>query len=110
MERELIIQYIRHPRTNARIGVLVAKSEDLGEGKTRINFGWSMCYKKDEFDRERGLKIALGRAAKGTCIAGSHSHVQRDFPKFFRRSLKYFKAEIPEEQIEGLITEFLTLD
>lgn len=56
-----IVQYIRNGR-NERIGAVVAIDAE--------RVGWSVCNKKDVFNKNRALKIAIGRAEVGT------SHVQ----------------------------------
>jgi len=51
----MLIRYIRD-RKNRKVGVVVALDAD--------RVGWSMCHTTagDKFDREKGLKIAIGRA------------------------------------------------
>ena len=63
----MLTRYVRD-KDNQKIGVVVA----LGRGK----IGWSSCYQgnaadpwapmKDKFDKVLGLKIAKGRAEKGS--------------------------------------------
>jgi hypothetical protein len=115
MERsDTIMQYIRHPRTNAKVGVLVAKALESNSEVLKIGFGWSMCYggkrklvfrgdsaKRvvvggDLFNRERGMEIALGRAERGADFENAHSMVQKALPKFVERALRYFQVN-PEE-------------
>ena len=71
-----LVQYVRNGK-NHRIGVVVAV------GKNQI--GWSLCNKTDDFDKQRGLSIAIGRAHKlnfghsngGVCIGNNgHRHPQ----------------------------------
>ncbi len=50
----MLISYLRNPKTNQRSGVVVAV--DKGQ------IGFSICCKKDRFDRRFGIKIAEGRA------------------------------------------------
>jgi hypothetical protein len=56
-----IVQYIRDGR-GQRIGAVVAVSNET-EG---FHVGWSVCNKKDRFDKHRALQIATGRAEVGT--------------------------------------------
>jgi len=56
-----IVQYIRDGR-NRRIGAVVAIDAE--------RVGWSVCNKKDVFDKNRAVQIATGRAEVGT------AHVQ----------------------------------
>ena len=63
----MLIRYVRNDN-HQKIGVVVA----IGNGK----IGWSSCYQGDDwdeqapeadkFDRVLGLRIALGRAIKGS--------------------------------------------
>ena len=53
----MLVQYVRNYQ-NQKIGVVVATSRDT--------IGWSQCSYKDEFNKKRGLDIALGRLLKGT--------------------------------------------
>ena len=63
----MLVRYVKN-EDNQKIGVVVA----LGRGK----IGWSSCYqgnegdvwapKADVFNKELGLKIAIGRAQKGS--------------------------------------------
>ncbi len=55
MENKLFIRYLREE--GVPFGVVVA----IGPGE----LGWSMCSKKDQWNRKRGLIIAEGRATKG---------------------------------------------
>jgi 1,4-dihydroxy-2-naphthoyl-CoA synthase len=64
---DMLIRYVRNEQRE-KIGVVVA----LGKGK----IGWSICYQgdpwdedappADKFDKELGLKIAIGRAERGS--------------------------------------------
>ena len=63
----MLTRYVRD-ENNQKIGVVVA----MGRGK----IGWSACYQGDEedwdappadkFDKALGLKIAIGRAERGS--------------------------------------------
>lgn len=60
-----MIQYFRGDG-NHPIGVMVAIYND--EEKT-VSIGWSKCNKKDQFEKEKGLKIARSRTAAGSELA-----------------------------------------
>jgi hypothetical protein len=116
--KPMILQYIRHPKTNARVGVLVAKVISQSASAMKIGFGWSMCYggfndavynaklghiemRKvggDLFNRERGIEIAEGRAEKGTDFNKSHTLVKKALPAFVQRAVRYFDVQIPEQE------------
>ena len=57
---ETYIHNYIYNKKNQRVGVVVAKVDD----NPLVGIGWSKCNTSlgDRFDRERGLKIALGRA------------------------------------------------
>ena len=57
MEKRLFIRYLREE--GVPFGVVVA----VGPGQ----LGWSMCSKKDQWNRRLGLTIAEGRAHKVEC-------------------------------------------
>lgn len=52
----MISQYIRNKK-NQKIGVIVAEKNSFGE----VRIGWSLCNKKDEFNKALGIKIAVDR-------------------------------------------------
>lgn len=49
----MLVEYVRN-RKKRPIGVVVAT------GKYKV--GWSLCDKKDEWDKEVGMAMAVGRA------------------------------------------------
>ena len=54
----MIYSYVRD-KDRRKIGVVVAVAKNA--------LGWSLCHKGlDKFDKEFGLKIAVGRAEKGS--------------------------------------------
>lgn len=81
-----------------RIGVVVATGDGI--------LGWSLCNSKDEFDKEKGLNIALSRAhyAGSLSIRGREELYQKVpfsmeklFNKMLERSSRYFKYEEDED-------------
>jgi len=52
----MLIKYVRNGEGN-RVGVVVAT------GASKV--GWSLCNKKDKWDRKKGLMIASNRAERG---------------------------------------------
>ena len=84
--------------TGKRIGVVVATGDGI--------LGWSLCNSKDEFDKEKGLSIALSRAhyAGSLSIRGREELYQKVpfsmeklFNKMLERSSRYFKYEEEED-------------
>ncbi len=63
-EEKLFVQYVRDENRN-RIGVVVGlpNGDKIGWSKIRFNKDGSAL---DHFDRELGIKIAVGRALNGT--------------------------------------------
>lgn len=60
-----MIQYFRGDG-NHPIGVMVAI---YNEAEKSVRIGWSKCNKKDQFEKEKGLKIARSRTAAGSELA-----------------------------------------
>ena len=85
----MIFEYVRD--TNRRkIGILVALNKN--------QIGWSKCnIKKDRFDKEMGLKIAIGRANKAPLFLMENYELPRDIHynirPFINRVCRYFKHE-----------------
>jgi hypothetical protein len=82
----MIYEYVRD-RNGHPLGVVVAL------GKKEV--GWSLCNKKDRFDRDFALKIASGRAM--------HSNIKRNkipkkilptLDKMEDRAKRYYKNKI----------------
>ena len=76
-----------------KFGVVVALDKDI--------LGWSLCNKKDKFDKEKGVAIALGRAALASEMSLSersnyYDQVPQSLVKVFEemreRSKKYFQS------------------
>lgn len=55
----ILIQYIRDEK-NQPFGVVVATSNN-----GNFSLGWSVCNKKDTFNKSLALEIAIGRAMSG---------------------------------------------
>lgn len=56
----MLVKYVRNNK-NSKIGVVVAT------GRDRV--GWSMCHRLDKFDKAKALKIAKGRAERGSNVS-----------------------------------------
>jgi hypothetical protein len=98
-----VIQYVRNKK-NIPLGVLVAIKTPEG-----FRIGYSLCNKKDRFNKNMALKIAIGRAGFGfelgshhvrgesypTCFddGGYAPHpVRKMIPAFYDRCMKYYKV------------------
>lgn len=80
-----VIQYIRDKNNNPR-GVLVAVKHENG-----FRIGYSLCNKKDRFNKNMALKIALGRA--NAMSDGPIPHpVDRMLEEFTNRCKRYYKV------------------
>ena len=87
--KHTVIQYVRS-RKNIPHGVLVAiKSED------GFRIGYSLCNKKDRFNKRMALKIAIGRAefsSEPAVIMSMPHPVRKMAPAFWARCKKYYKV------------------
>jgi hypothetical protein len=95
--QDMLIQYVRDPRTNKRRGVVLAVKLITPHGLFRpvVMMGWSYTNIKagDAFDKHRGVTIALGRAANGT--AGTVPYAARKiWARMADRASKYFKTNV----------------
>ena len=66
-----------------------------------LKVGWSICNPKDTFNRDLGIKIAIGRARKNANFALLAAD-ERDInvQAFLKRRAKYFKND-PSSLIAG---------
>lgn len=83
-----IIQYVRKKRIP--YGVLVAVRHDPGHGDGFF-ISYSLCSKKDLFNKRMALKIALGRASTGYNGDSIPHPVKKMIPAFYERCKKYYK-------------------
>lgn len=89
-----VIQYVRNKK-RIPYGVIVAvKDEDQG-----YRIGFSLCNKKDHFNKKMALKIAIGRAfLKGSAYSSCYDSAPRDVSRMFyifnNRCKKYYKIEV----------------
>jgi hypothetical protein len=85
-----LVQYVREPRGSRRgqlRGVVVA----IPNEKTKWLVGWSYCRTTlDSFDREMGLKIALGRCYSPT-KAAMPNDVKPVYKHMVKRAEKYYQ-------------------
>ena len=83
-----VIQYLRNKK-RVPYGVLVAvKNENSPRGYC---FGYSLCNKKDRFNKAMALKVAIGRANVEWDNDPPHD-VRHAAPSFFDRCNKYYKT------------------
>jgi len=80
----MLIKYVRKGG-NRKKGVLVAVQVD---GK--INFGWSLCHRRDKFNKDKGKQIAIGRAVCGKKVKIPES-LKYDMDAFVARATRYYK-------------------
>jgi hypothetical protein len=94
MQSELI-QYIRD-KNNAPLGVVVAQKRD-----NVIYYGYSLRNKKDKWNREVGIKIAIARANADSYVLPSSvkltTLVLNALSDLNKRAIRYFKdSEVDE--------------
>jgi hypothetical protein len=95
----MICQYIKDNRGRRRGMIVAEKSFITGE----ITIGWSLCNKKDKFNKKRAHFIALGRALNSKNVY-SERGIYLNIPKiivdeiiqnkFLDRTRRYFKIEV----------------
>ena len=90
-----IVKFIKHPRKNNhlnahRIGVVIATP--LTSDPKKIGVGWSLAAvaKGDKYDEDKGIRIALNRANKGSNKSVPKSIID-DVLHMHHRASKYFK-------------------
>lgn len=79
----IIVQYIK--RKNKNVGVLVALRTYTIDKNFQI--GWSLCHKKDKFDKYRGTIIAIKRAEA----------LQNDPTRIFKSRDNYYDCDKDDE-------------
>lgn len=107
--KHTVIQYVRNKK-RVPYGVIVAVKTDEG-----FSMGYSLCNKKDRFEKKMALKIALGRALWGNGVANKSQNkphfckengltydnwetvqpphdVRKMIPTFVNRCNKYYKV------------------
>jgi hypothetical protein len=93
-----VIQYVRNKKGRPT-GVIVAIKSDQG-----FNVGYSLCNKKDRFDREMALKIAFGRAELHNQIpAEVPREICRIIPDFIARCKKYYRTDHEPSFVDYLV-------
>jgi len=101
-----IYQYTKDNRNNP-VGVVVALKNANGEvwvGHSRANRS-----KGDEFNRDRGLDIALDRALKRS-IASIPPSMAEDVLNMANRAARYFKVAMSDVHVCGTSNVFDTLE
>jgi len=88
--KHTVIQYVRNKK-NVPHGVIVAIKSDDG-----FSIGYSLCNKKDRFNKRMALKIAIGRAELSSdpaILAMAMPHpVKKMASAFWARCKKYYKV------------------
>lgn len=87
-----VIQYVRNKK-RIPYGVVVA----VKDGDQGYQIGFSLCNKKDRFNKKMALKIAIGRAfLKGSAYRSCYHSAPRDVDRmlliFNARCDKYYKV------------------
>ena len=78
-----------------RRGAFIARQNQDGD----VGIGWSLCCKKDRFDRELAKNMARGRSVKNG-VAPPHS-IREQLELFRLRAARFFKTKnihIPGEK------------
>lgn len=80
----MLIKYIRRGK-NRKKGVLVAVPVD-----NKVKFGWSLCHRKDRFNKDFGKKIAIERALCDRQVKLPDS-IKDSMNMFVSRATRYYK-------------------
>jgi len=81
----MLVKHIRN--ANKLIGTVVALDADV--------VGWAQCCPKDNFSKKMGVRVAEGRALKGTkkrMGEKTRKIMEQEIEKMRKRSRKYFQA------------------
>jgi hypothetical protein len=81
-----IVKYIRKNKTP--IGVMVAIKTADG-----FRFGYSLCNRKDKFNKEMALKIAFGRAESHENYEVVPHVIAKNHDEFIDRCNRYYKIK-----------------
>lgn len=69
----------------------------LHEDDHKVVIGWSLCHKldkrKDKFNSDRAIEIALGRATAGRSTTPMPRSIAKKVKQFAERAKKYYKVE-----------------
>lgn len=90
-KKELLIEYIRDNKKNP-IGVVVVSKES----DTSHKIGWSLCYKKDHFNKRIGRNIAFIRVSK------ENSNLREQIDVGFKESMDVTIPRVVERHIENV--------
>jgi len=96
----MFIQFVRDPKTNQRRGI-VAGVEDHDRKTVHIGWSYTNIDAGDSFNRDFGLRVAIGRANKLKTVARAPDVVK---PIIERVKLRINKA-LPEYSIEEVETK-----
>lgn len=80
----MLIKYIRRGK-NRKKGVLVAVPVD-----NKVKFGWSLCHRKNRFNKDFGKKIAIERALCDRQVKLPDS-IKDSMNMFVSRATRYYK-------------------
>lgn len=88
-----LIQYVRHPKTNSRVGIVVAYRDG-----DEIKIGWSVAHiPLDKFNKQKGLSIALERARTGY-TGHMPAFVIPTYEAVIDRANRYYKISLQERK------------
>jgi len=97
----MLIQYVKHPKTGKKIGVVVALPTFNENCKEEISMGWSLCRKCDVFNKKFGRDVAKSRAdndikhlmKRATMQSFSiRPELRCTFKDVYKRASKYYKG------------------
>lgn len=89
MNKNTLIQYVR--KNGLPVGVVVATMDR----KKTLKMGWSLCCKRDRWNRNKAKLIALNRAWRGSDVKIPDS-VMPTFDELHERATRYFFEKIKQ--------------
>jgi hypothetical protein len=81
-----LVQYVRNNKGQPR-GVVIA----FKDNSNQVQLGWSLCNKRDKFDKQIGLHTAVERAAQQIWWTEVPDTVRKLLHEMRERSFRFFK-------------------
>lgn len=86
-DKKMIIKHVRKVN-GAPVATLVAEKTK----KNEITVGWSLCNRKDNFNKHIGIDIATARLNRKNDTSSIPHLVRHNMGGFIGRAMKYFKV------------------
>jgi hypothetical protein len=92
--KKMLVKYVRTNIEETTTGALKTSGPKVGVvvAVDSEKVGWAKCCRRDKFDKEFGLRIAIGRAKKGTNKEVPYA-LTGIYNEMIERSKLYFKQQ-----------------